>query len=300
MIPYVPFSSGPYRIQMGLNGLDLADWIQIDGHYAAELAEKQRLLDGHHGAVFGALPETEQMGAEVLALLVDHLPRHFGERFTVEGDDEVMVERESGRRVALRASPLHPLDRAARLVQEDLCLMASSGEGEPYRLVAASLCFPSRWALADKLGQPLRFIHGPVPGYEDKLAGAMDRYFALMKEDRPIWRTNWSIHDDPALFQPSAHGNRPLDPPLTSEDAGARMFLRSERQTLRRLPVTGAILFTIRTYQCRLDAVAADPARALVLAEALEAMPPETIAYKGMTGHRPAIVGYLRGAAARG
>ncbi|PWR22415.1 DUF3445 domain-containing protein [Zavarzinia compransoris] len=283
---------------MGLAGLDLGDWIQIDGHYAAEMAEKQRLLTDRHEAVFGALPGSEAMGAEVLALLVGHLPRRYGERFTVEGDDEAMIERETGRRVALRDLGLHPLDRAGRLVQEDLCLMASAAEGEPYRLVAASLCFPSRWALADKLGRPLSAIHGPVPAYEDKLAGAMDRFFALLKADRPVWRTNWSIHDDPALFQPSAHGNRPLDPPLSAGDAGGRMFLRSERQTLRRLPVTGAILFTIRTYQCRLDAVAAEPARAAILADALDAMPPETLAYKGLTGHRPAVVAYLRAAAA--
>ncbi|MDD3447096.1 MAG: DUF3445 domain-containing protein [Zavarzinia sp.] len=298
MIPYVPFSKGPYRLQMGLAGLDLSDWIQIDGHYEAELDEKFRLLTTNHAAVFGALPGSETMGAEVLALLVDHLPRHFRERFTVEGDDEVMVERESGRRHDLRDPALHPLDRAARLVQEDLCLMAAPAGDEAYRLVAASVCFPSRWRLASKLGQPLAGIHGPVPFYGDKLAAPMDRFFALLKADRPVWRTNWSLHDDPALFQPTAHGDRPLVPPLDAGDAGGRMFLRSERQTLRRLPVTGAILFTIRTYQCPLSDVAAEPENAALLADALAGMPPEILSYKGLTGHRDTIVAYLRARAA--
>ncbi|MCW0180507.1 MAG: DUF3445 domain-containing protein [Zavarzinia sp.] len=297
MIPYVPFSAGPYRIQMGLSTLDLAEWIQIDDRYDVELAEKRRLVSGLHPAVFGALPDTERMGAEVLALLVDHLPRRYPGRFAVEGDDEVLVDRIGGIRHDLRDAALHPLDRAGRLVQEDLVLMASAGEGEPYRLVAASLCFPSRWALADKLGQPLEGIHGPVPFYKEKLAAPMDRFFPLLKEDRPVVRANWSLHDDPALFQPAGHGDRPAVPPITAADVGQRLHLRSERQTLRRLPVTQGILFTIRTYQCPVAEVAAEPENAALLAEALAAMPPETLAYKGMTHHAATLIAYLRAAA---
>ncbi|MFA5120769.1 DUF3445 domain-containing protein [Zavarzinia sp.] len=297
MIPYVPFSTGPYRIQMGLAGLDLDDWIQIDEHYRAEIEEKQRLLATRHGDVFGALPGTEQMGAEVLALLIEHLCRRFPERFRVEGDDEFLVDRIDGWRHPLRDFSLHPLDRAARLVQEDLALMHSAGEGEPYRLVAGSVCFPSRWDLAEKLGKPLEAVHGPVPGYKGKLAAPMDRFFALLKEDRPVWRTNWSLHDDPALFQPAPHGDRVITPPITAADVGRRIYLRSERQTLRRLAVTGAILFTIRTYRCPLEQVAAEPELAAVLAEAIDALPPETLAYKGMTAHKPALLAYLHQAA---
>lgn len=297
MIPYVPFSAGPYRVQMGLSVLDLDDWIQIDDRYGIETAEKHDLLASKHGAVFGTLPGTERMGAEVLALLAEHLPRRFPERFAIEGDDEILVDRIEGRRHDLRDPALHPLDRAGRLVQEDLALMASAGEGEPYRLVAASLCFPSRWALAEKLGKPLEGIHGPVPFYKENLAAPMDRFFGVMKADRPMARTNWSLHDDPALFQPAAHGDRPIDPPITIADIGKRLFLRSERQTLRRLPVTGAILFTIRTYQCPVAEVAAQPALAATLADALASMPAETLAYKGMTHHAPTLIAYLRTAA---
>ena len=36
--------------------------------------------------------------------------------------------------------------------------------------VAACVCFPSRWSLAEKLGASLAAIHGPVPGFERELA----------------------------------------------------------------------------------------------------------------------------------
>jgi hypothetical protein len=291
VIPYVPFSAGPYRIQMGLSALDLDDWIQIDGNYRAEIDERLRLLGTRHGEVFDALPGSTAMGAELLALLAEHLPRRFPERFARDGD--VLVDRIDGRRHDLKAPGLHPLDLAGRLVQEDLCLMASPAAGEPYVLVAASLCFPSRWRLADKIGRPLRAIHGPTPFFNEKLLAPVERFFANLTVERPMVRTNWSIHDDPALFQPQGHGDRPADPPITVDNVGARLFLRSERQTLRRLPATGAVLFTIRTYQCPVAEVAADPARAGDLAAAVEAFPPETLAYKGLTQHKAALLAYL-------
>ena len=40
---------------------------------------------------------------------------------------------------------------------------------------------------------------------------------------------------------------------VTAENAGQRLHLRVERQTLSRLPRTGAVLFTIRTHMKRLD-----------------------------------------------
>lgn len=43
----------------------------------------------------------------------------------------------------------------------------------------------------------------------------------------------------------------PLDP--------STVFLRTERQTLRRLPKTGAIVFTIRVYQTRVTDLAREP-----------------------------------------
>lgn len=40
---------------------------------------------------------------------------------------------------------------------------------------------------------------------------------------------------------------------MTAENAGQRLHLRVERQTLSRLPKTGAVLFGIRTHMKRLD-----------------------------------------------
>ena len=41
--------------------------------------------------------------------------------------------------------------------------MAPGPDG--YTLEAASLCFPARWRLMDKMGLPMSGIHKPVPDY---------------------------------------------------------------------------------------------------------------------------------------
>jgi hypothetical protein len=59
-----------------------------------------------------------------------------------------------------------------------------------------------------------------------------------------VWRRNWFIVPTAELYLP-AYGSR-LGPPPTIAADGSPMWIRSERQTLRRLPQTDAILFTIR------------------------------------------------------
>jgi hypothetical protein len=104
--------------------------------------------------------------------------------------------------------------------------------------------------------------------------------------DRPVWRRNWSVHDDPTYFLPDPTPARAVEPP-------ADLWLRSERQTLRRLSVPGVILFTIRTQQVPLSCLAQRPDIAHRLAAAIDAWSPALRAYKGTHG-AVAAVDWLR------
>ena len=55
------------------------------------------------------------------------------------------------------------------------------------------------------MGKSLGMIHHPTAGYKEHLDSTMDRFFARMKVHRPVWRLNWGIVDDPALFQSTGH-----------------------------------------------------------------------------------------------
>ncbi|WP_067555688.1 heme-dependent oxidative N-demethylase family protein [Oceanibaculum pacificum] len=286
---YLPYGEGGWRLSMGLLSLDPAEWIEADADYPAQLALKEELLATRHDAVFQALPGTEAAQAEVLALLAHHLPARFPDRFRRAGN--ALHSLADDRRIALDDSGRAPLDIAGRLVQEDLCLMRAGPEG--YELVAASLCFPASWRLADKIGRPMLAIHAPVPGYAEKLGKPVDRFFGFLKADKPVWRFNWSLPDNDRLFSPTGHGRAAHDPEITAENIGQRVFIRVERQTLRRLPASGDILFTIRTYLDRLDRLEPFPPLARALLGAVGDLTPGMTRYKSIQPFRAALEEYL-------
>ena len=292
---YAPFKAGPFRLSMGLMPLALKDWIEPDTQCAAELTEKERLLTERHEEVFAALPEANPGAAETLALLVEYLPSRFPALYRRNG--ERLDNLATGQQWEVHNTPLHPLDLAGRLVQEDLCLMQWRADTRVYHLVGASLCFPTRWRLADKIGQPLNAIHAPIPGYAEQLATSMDKFFDRLKVEKPVWRLNWSLMDDPTLFQPTGHGRTGTNTHITPENAGDALWLRMERQTLRRLPHSHDILFTIRVYIRPLAQLATQPDRAAQLAAALRALPPSLRRYKSLPPFIEAVLTWLDRAA---
>lgn len=173
-------------------------------------------------------------------------------------------------------------------MQEDFCLMRSAPEG--YVLCAASVCFPSRWLLAEKIGQPMAQIHAPVPGYAEKLRSPVNRFFEQIRSDRPVWRLNWSIVDSPDLFLLQSWD---VNPNLNAANAGEKLWIRVERQTLRRLPQSRNILFTIRTYVSSLSLLETNPSAAKGLAAAIQQVSPEMQRYKTLLPIREVLLDYL-------
>ncbi len=231
----LPLEPGPPTWSMGTRAVGLEGWLLPDADRDRDLAAKAALLAERHDEVFAALDTLEVRAASE----------------EVRG----LVEAATG---TVTDPALHPLDAAARVVQEDLCLLVVRGD-VPH-LDAASLCFPSYWR----------------PHYAEELGARVDGFLARLRPGRVVWRRNWSIHDDPTYFLP--------DPtPATDPVVPDGLHLRSERQTLRRLEATDAVLFTIRTQQVPLAAVGGRPDIARRMAAVIDAWSPETRAYKG--GH---------------
>lgn len=139
-------------------------------------------------------------------------------------------------------------------------------------------------------GPRARRDHAPVAGYGATLARPVDRFFDQLKPGRLVWRLNWGIVDSPARFQPVA---LPAPAPITAASAGEQLWLRVERQTLRKLPQTEAVVFTIRTYITRLDRAITAPTAAAELAGAVRALPIEMLRYKQIAPFAPALLTWL-------
>ena len=267
-------SSKPFTV--GLKPIPEDIWLEPDGFLVQHLAEKERLFAAGLDAVFRHETDTGAAQEEVLALVLDNLTRFHSGTHQVRETAAVLVE--TGRAIALGDCPA--LLAASRLVQEDLFLMRPGPEG--YRLVAASLCFPSSWSLAKKFGLSMTGIHETVPGFNGSRMGQMvARVFDNLAEDQLLERFNWSVYSDAALHHPQS---KRID--ISGEGSVlSKLFLRVERQTLRRLPGSGDILFTIKVHHDPLAALKTRPDRAELAAglrKQLLALDEAQLKYKGL------------------
>ena len=237
--------------------------------------------------MFGAEPGSAAARGETLAMMIEHLTRVYPDWFDHAG--ATIRNRLTGE--AWNVPDYDPLELAGRLVQEDLCLIELP-DGVPF-LTAAVLCFPSRWLLHEKLGRPLAEVHAKVPLYGERLARPVDRFMAHVRPGHIAARLNWSLMDDPTLFQPTGKWRTAFDATITAGNAGERLYLRVERQTLRRLPTTGAVLFGIRVHVYPLAKVVTSPEIAARLASAVRALPADMAHYKSLPMFRSALLAWL-------
>ncbi|QZD95694.1 heme-dependent oxidative N-demethylase family protein [Qipengyuania gelatinilytica] len=195
-------------LKMGLAKLDEGAWLQPDPDLAARAAGFEDFPEG-----IKTSSEGDAAGAELAAML------------------------------GLTGG----LPEAAAAHHEDMCLLTLRPGEDQYRVVGAAVAWPSDWTPADKMGLPLRALHAPIQGYEEQLASGVDHFMAKLKPGAIYGRCNWFI---------AATGEKRwvAGPPeqafahVTPNNAGETLFVRSERQTLRRLSETNAILFTIGIY----------------------------------------------------
>ena len=242
-------------MKMATRTVDPSTSFLLDEFTPSELDLRNRLLDEQHDVVFAANPAADDASHEVLDLV-----------------------RALGRGVP--RNDCHPLEAAGRLVAEDLCLMVRRAGS--WQLDAAALCFPSIWSLTEKLGQSTAGIHGPVPHYEGTLSDQVDRFFDGLRPGRIVGRRNLSVKPFPLLFLPLGKGAQPTDPDTTNDD-GSPWWLRSEFQTLQRLPESGAILFTIKLQLTPASVLLDRPDRARDLLAMYQSWDPPMWAFKAAT-----------------
>ena len=260
---------------MGLALLgDPAQWLVLDADLEQDAAEKRRLFAEVPSQVFVELPASRAAQRETRDVLAAHLAAHHPDApRPLPADGEAP-----------------PLLAASWRVQEDLSLLER--DESCWRLTAASVCFPTRWDLPSKLGDTLTGIHDPVPGYRAALGAPAERFFDGLRPGRIAVRANWSLVDSPELFQP-LHGNRDAARHVTHENVAESVWLRTERQTLCRMPETGAVLFTIRVLRDPLAAFAEAPERARLLAEDLRTLPEDLARYKSIPDLRGPVLAWL-------
>jgi hypothetical protein len=214
--------TGAPFVKMGTHTADPDSLFVIDDAFDHELALRRRLVAEQRDVVVHTDPSADAAAEEVLELVSGWLRTH---GLPVDVVDD------------------HPLVAAGLLVPDDLCLMMPR-EGA-WWFDAGVVCFPSIWRLSDKVGRPTTGVHETVAHYRDELSVKVDRFFNGMAAGRMVRRRNLSVKPWPLLHVPTTKPEQPVGPSIPEAD-GSPFWLRTERQTLQRLPRTGAILFTIK------------------------------------------------------
>jgi hypothetical protein len=222
------------------------DWLRVDEAFAAQMAERDRLIQEVPGLVHALLPQGVPAAQDLYRRVLARLATETG--YVVGAD---AVQRPDG--VLVPLDPSQPLLTLGRLVQEDLCLLEAAGN--EHVLTGAILCFPASWTLAQKIGRPLSDIHIPVPSYDAGIARRVQRMFDAIRPEQPLWRANALLYADPALHHP-----RTEDAPR--QRSGPREYLRTERHCLLQLPQSGAVVFSIHTTIVHVGAVPPDALKA--------------------------------------
>ena len=274
-------------------------WLDVDLAYLDQMELKGTYLRGHttlRSSVFGVHPplarHARRASWEVLDLVVSRLELDYPG--LVHRSDGVLTNVVTGRYWRLSSSSdgdgprhdesdddvnddefEHPLCIAAQLVQEDIAIMlplsdgtggageGGDGDGDDYVLGAAAICFADRWRVPDKIGKDLCGIHSPVERYPN-ISRSTSAFFRNLRVGNEKVRYTHTLGERPDLHVETDPISR--DCPLPITGLPHSIYVRSERQCLMRLPISGGVLFTIRTYRMGLDDVSSERGRSGLLA----------------------------------
>lgn len=280
--------------------------VDIDGEYAAELAERADILrrDPNRAEV---LPHMRPAAWDAAMTLMRELATAYPSTMALErlghgrwrwtngllgltqefayGDDGTLPE--------------EPLRWIAGQVQEDIVLLDQRDQlyGD-----AGVVTFAADWSFGFDVGMSFLEIHGPVPRLREQ--GVITRAHEFLKRlqpHQPYRRTNWTLTigrrlDVSTELYPEWGPDREMIQRVDDATFGRLVHLRVEVQHLIRLPDSGAIMFLIRTYLLPLELLATvDPWRRRA-AEVLAELPEDMADYKGIIKYRDRAAAWLHAA----
>ena len=174
-----------------------------------------------------------------------------GELLPLEAKDAEVALEIMGRNIDTEFLFLLPSSSSSTTTTTTTTASSESSKQPTYYLVSYINTSPAGFSTRSKLGLSLSAIHGPVPGYGAKLEKSMDRFFARLPVGKVVKRVNWSVSMTGEFFcLKGAHGVVGSEQEQGQQQAETvdlkTTYVRCERQTLHRLPETGAVVFAFK------------------------------------------------------
>ncbi|KAK0258692.1 hypothetical protein LTR91_012660 [Friedmanniomyces endolithicus] len=241
--PYRPFRWA-YHQTMSLTKLEPDWWLELEHTYADRIRQREQLFEEFSPLMLQALPGSELATKELMEMSLQFLCARYPQHFRLDLEEMVFHNTILQTEADLRTmDPLHVL---LHNIPEDFAIMLRDPETGIYSFRAGIICSSLGWNLGSKIGLKLHEIHAPIPDYKEKMQFSMDRYFSKKPTEKAIQRGSWGLEIDEPLFMPPEDPHEKLrevqDPTHTID----RCHLRVDWQTLRRLPLSGAVVFNFK------------------------------------------------------
>ncbi len=259
----------------------------METDYAANMREKRARLKAYPDRYYGALPSSLPAQRELRERIVAHLLKVHAQRFARTGN--LVTSAESNCAFDLEDSSIEPLLQLSQFIEEDFMLIEEI-DGSAL-ITAASNVYSSSGRLVASVGRAIDWAHIPVPGLSEMLGRRIDRIVGSVHAMAPGERFNWQLTPMASIFFPrddphaaNAAAMHAILETLRAEPqrAGELLWIRVERQTLSRLPVSGAVAFSLHTYSDPLASIEADAESLRALLALFRAYSPERLKYSEM------------------
>ncbi|ODV65928.1 hypothetical protein HYPBUDRAFT_157978 [Hyphopichia burtonii NRRL Y-1933] len=299
--PWRPFR-WPYHQTMSIFKLDINHWLDMDKYYWHYIQEKERIWLKYGKENIDWLPGSEDACFELMETVVEHMTARYPLLFTVledKGSDGKIIKNELTKEVLDMTLPLkeNPLIYVSKLAKEDFYIVKKNPEDGKHYLVAAAVPFPGgSFGIDHKIGKHLDVIHDDVPYYHEKLKKSMERWFERLAPENPVERASWYISWDHKLKVSNVYRIPKFEADTVADinSTDPKEFnVRVERQTLRRLPKSQAIIFTNHPVFYSIEEMKNEPLVPSLIKKIIYEGPKDIIKYKNFEVLRDHISTYL-------
>lgn len=319
-VKHFPFKNAKYQLNMGIKNLEPQDYLVLDPTYKTKLLEKYKIVTNNHpdypsekdlkNSTLFYLPEAEEAVREYYDFVMEYVCCRWPQYFVKTGANQIH-NKITNDFVPANADTSTDAEKylidLVKTIEEDFIILLKDPskeheiDGTEYYFKAGVFAFAAGFNPRDRFDTPLSFIHHPIPGYEAKLKMSMNRFFDKLQPHRFVTRANFSVQTHGKYYVDDSNKghNLPDDveqKPIAYEDLDFEngVHYRSERQTLTKLPKSGAVVFTIRTYLTPMAELKNEPLEVRErLAGAIKLLPEDIAKYKRSKEWGPAVVQYL-------
>lgn len=246
--PYRPLRWA-YHQTMSLTKMETDWWLELESTYKSRIEQRKSLYAQHGDSVLQWLPGSELASKELMEMALQFYCSRHPQYFSLspspsDASKTIFENRILGTTQVVQDK--HPLLVLLDNVPEDFAIMLRNPQSGYYHFRSGVICSALGWNTGSKIGKQLHEIHAPIPDYKEKMQFSMDRFFTKMPADKPIQRGSWGLEVDEPLYMPPGDPHekyREVQAPDLTLD---RLHLRVDWQTLRRLPLSGAIIFNFK------------------------------------------------------